>query len=145
MISIGGTQFNEVTKLFLDQIDPPYDVRNLKVKDVIDNATGKIYRPIIEDFIVKADYGILTKMRNPFNLSKWVVIFRGSHTFGTAGAARMMTSPYLHNLLSEEKNVGAKDWQALIKTTIHGTEVFPELVAMKPLNAKPEHEAAMIK
>jgi hypothetical protein len=133
IVSIGGTQFNSVTKYFMQDTDYPFTVINADKKFVHDNIDDIKYYSLIEDNTIKIDYGIITKIKNPRDKTKTVIIFRGMHTFGTAACAKMLTKKYIKELMSKEKTLKSKTWQAIIMAHVNANEVYPSLVSIKKI------------
>jgi len=98
IILLGGPKNNEITKLFLDKINPLKIVyqENSTIywkKNEIDIE----YSGIIKDKKVVKDYGIAIRMKNPFDSRKQTCIslFSGSHTYGTIASAQYFTEHYI--------------------------------------------------
>jgi hypothetical protein len=67
IVSLGGTQFNPITKFFLERCDNIFDVINDTPKKVIDRRDGTLYLPKVVRGSLEVDYGIITFMANPLN------------------------------------------------------------------------------
>jgi len=95
LISVGGPISNEVTKFLLEQgeliytgtysTEPPkrfiYSKEDPKLKfEPSRNDKGLITR----------DYGLITRMRNPYNRSKDVIVACGCYGWGTQAAIRIL-------------------------------------------------------
>jgi hypothetical protein len=55
------------------------------------------------------------------------------HTFGTAACAKMLTKKYIKELMSKEKTLKSKTWQAIIMAHVNANEVYPSLVSIKKI------------
>ncbi len=100
---------------------------------VMDKDSNKTYKPVFSGTKLETDYGLITKMPNPYDPEKAIFLFTGAHTFGLAGAARMLTRPYVSRIAKEVRKGKEDYWQALVCTEVRGLQVFPELEVFKPL------------
>jgi len=98
LILLGGPKNNEVTKLFLDKIDPLNIVYQENSTIYWNkNETCVEYSSItIEKKVVK-DYGMAIRMKNPFDSRKqtYLSLFSGCHTYGTIASALFFTEHYV--------------------------------------------------
>jgi len=140
VLCIGGTQYNEATRLFSSMIAAPaFDVDNTPPKSIVENATGTRYRPEISppgDVLV--DYGILTSMPNPLAPGSRVVILRGSHTYGVAGIAEYLARRDLKGASELRGVYKSPAWQAVIRTRVlPDGEVIASLVEARQIAEEP--------
>ncbi|SRR6266567_1220496 len=134
IISVGGIKYNEITRLLLRSMNLPLDIITDANAYAFDTILNQRYNPVINGTTVEEDYGLIIKMPNLYNHERTVLILRGTHTFGTAGAGRMLTKPYVIRLAKEIRKSKAKYWQALVFTRVRGLQVFPELITLRPLD-----------
>lgn len=135
VISIGGTDHNHITRYFSKIYELPVGCEDIPHTVVVDRALGKTYTPVIENSEIKIDYGIVSRIPNPLNPKNVVILIDGSHTYGLAGAARLMTEAFNEQLIREIKRTRSPYWQAVVLTRTHGAQEFPELVGFTALSA----------
>lgn len=98
IILLGGPKNNEITKLFLDKIEPLKIVYQENSTIYWKNNEIDIeYSGIIKDKKVVKDYGIAIRMRNPFDSRKqtYISLFSGCHTYGTIASAQYFTEHFV--------------------------------------------------
>jgi hypothetical protein len=66
IITIGGSQLNSITELFLECLDLEYEVLNDPPKCVHDRASGRKFETVQRNGEIVVDHGILTRIVNPF-------------------------------------------------------------------------------
>ena len=104
VILLGGPKNNKITKLFFEN----FDFYNLALQNedgsIYWQKTNQIYSGIIENGVVRKDYGIIIKMNNLFSTEKntKIFLFSGCHTYGTIAAARFFCE-YTHKVLKRKK------------------------------------------
>lgn len=111
IILLGGPKNNEKTKLFLDKIS------SMKIVDQDKNTIKWMANDIYVEYegqaidnIVKKDYGLIVRMKNPFDSKEksTICLFSGSHTYGTIAAAKYFSSYYIKQMKffnRENKNI----------------------------------------
>jgi hypothetical protein len=133
IISIGGAKYNQTTQLFSKNLSLPINFVYDPKTYLIDSETSTEYYPEIDSDGIVTDFGLLIKIPNPYQKNKSVLLVRGAHTFGVAGAARLLTPTYSSELIQEIVQSREEYWQAVVETTVHGSQVFPKLVTFKTL------------
>jgi hypothetical protein len=63
------------------------------------------------------DYGIISKLRNPFNREKWVVIASGMYGWGTFAALLSLTKKDILDFLNQDTT--KREFQVLIQTRVY--------------------------
>ncbi|HEY5229791.1 MAG TPA: hypothetical protein VIJ11_02720, partial [Galbitalea sp.] len=58
---------------------------------IVDRTSGASHPAVHETGYLATDYGVVTKIRNPFDTSKWVIVAEGNYGLGTAAAVRLIT------------------------------------------------------
>jgi hypothetical protein len=72
-----------------------FNAETMGDRAVVDRVTGARYATKLDDkgIVTDRDYGILTKVRNPFHPRCWIIMAAGNYGFGTLGALRIATEP----------------------------------------------------
>jgi hypothetical protein len=74
---------------------------------IVDIRTNEEYKPNLQDAGIKEDYGIVSRLPNPFSpvdSENVVFLLEGAHTCGLAAAGRILTSDYCKDLVDKIKS-----------------------------------------
>ncbi|WP_329292314.1 hypothetical protein [Streptomyces pseudovenezuelae] len=137
IISLGGTQYNEISKILLSQCDQAFIVDNATPKRILDVRNGSDFVPALSQGKIVIDYGVLTKVKNPFNPDSVAFVLRGSHTYGTAACAKVLTPKLIKEVMRMERQLNVDCWQAVIRARVVEHDVFPEVVSFSPISVRP--------
>lgn len=143
IVTIGGSQLNQVTGLFLEHTNIAFQVLNDPPKRVVDLERGEEFRPKLEKHSILVDYGIITHIKNPFEKHSRVLVLQGAHTFGTAACGRILTADYISHLNKAVHSIKGDNWQAVVRCVVRGHEVLPEVVAIRAVALKSESYSEM--
>jgi hypothetical protein len=90
LILLGGPKNNQVTKLFLEKFDFYNLVNQSDDGSIYWQKTNKVFSGEIKNEVVVKDFGYIVCTRNIFsaNSHNRLVLFSGSHTYGTIAAAK---------------------------------------------------------
>jgi hypothetical protein len=89
IISIGGPIPNDITKELLNKSEINYKFNG---NEIFSKKTSKIeFSPLMDNESIKRDYGIITKMKNPYNRKKECVIVCGCLGWGTQACLKVLT------------------------------------------------------
>ena len=133
LIVVGGPISNKVTKTLFKSKEIIYKFGGPDGHDIIDSKTGKVrYSPIINDEQrVERDYGILTRIKNPYNKNKDAIIASGCFGWGTYASLIIMGDAklleYIKNNINFKKN---PYFQVIVSTMIDEDKVplEPEII-----------------
>lgn len=131
VVSIGGSRLNSVTELYLGCLELEFEVKDVAPKHIIDTRSGDVFESQQRGGQIVVDYGVLTSIRNPFAPKRRVHVLQGAHTFGTAACGLILAPEHIGSLLTATKGLRGRDWQAVVRGVVHGTEVFPEVVQVR--------------
>jgi hypothetical protein len=87
LLVIGGPKNSSVTKMLLEKLGPqlPFSVDGTEI-----TWDGTTYEGIAVKGKIRRDYGYVIRSRHPLHPTRRIVIVGGSHTYGTAAAARWL-------------------------------------------------------
>lgn len=133
VILIGGRVRNKITKKILNEtdLDLSFEIHDEKhdiPRYIYDRSSKSTYTADITSPLMKTDYGVITKIPDPFNKDGTVFIFYGLHTFGTIGAAKMVSKKCIAHLMKCRRKLRGSWFQILLKVKVEGEEVYPEVV-----------------
>lgn len=101
IILLGGPKNNEITKLLLNKIAPMklVDQKGAIIKWLVDD-TQLAYQGQTSSNVVIKDYGLIVRMKNPFDTQRkaTMCLFSGSHTYGTIAAAKYFSYHYIKKM-----------------------------------------------
>ena len=146
IISIGGPKHNRVTKSFREcfsRLPLGFVYGEGRACCVVDKRTDTIYEPRLQLLGNKVDYGVLSRLPNPYSPREdrnVLFLVEGAHTYGLAAAGRILTTKFSSDLVSNIKKSKSEYWQALVRTRVGNMQVYPSLVAdgFVPLSADSE-------
>lgn len=149
LITIGGSRWNFITKLFLEKINSPFSIIKWeKYGDdwgIIDNISGEKYQDIEdENRNVLLDYGFIIKAPNPYNPENYVFIIGGSRTYGVLAASKCFSASdgyYTKNLLEILKRLVRVNFFGINRyfgiSKYYGILIKVEIEDGKIISAKP--------
>lgn len=120
LILLGGPDANKITREILSRLNLSLTFGDVEVNEIAihDSVTGKSYAPLkksIKSDELNLDYGLIVKGKNPFDLSKNILIMGGSFGYGTwAGARYLKSSEFLLNSFT----LNSEYLECLIETDI---------------------------
>ena len=91
------------------------------------------YTPEYDNNKIIEDYGLVVRIRNPYNLGKTIVLLSGTHTYGTTAAAKFFVTE-----LRKLQFLFLGDFRAVVKASVTDRHVLkPELLHLTKIrNAK---------
>ena len=96
LVLLGSGASNALTKRLCDSQEGRwrfcclFDPSSMQDRSIYDHLQKVKYETEFVDNRVARDYGVLTKVRNPFNSRYWVIIASGNYGFGTLAALRVV-------------------------------------------------------
>lgn len=134
IISIGGPKHNTVTETFrrrFSRLPLRFVYEEGTARCVMDKRTDTTYEPRLQLLGNRVDYGVVSRLPNPYSSSESrsvLFLLEGAHTYGLAAAGRILTKEYSSDLVSKIKKSKTGYWQALVRTAVGGMQVRPTLV-----------------
>ena len=101
LILMGGPKNNEFSSFLLEKINDLTIVTQTKeCISWLRPEEKEDFFPIVKNRKVKSDYGIIIRMKNPFDTNKKtsITLFSGFHTYGTIAASKYFTEQYIKSL-----------------------------------------------
>jgi len=96
LVVIGGPVNNQVFRTMSERLALPYRFVDRELKS---HMRGISYTPTLdENGNLKTDVGLIVVTSNPLNDSSRIILLAGCRTFGSLGAARMLTLPSVRKL-----------------------------------------------
>ncbi|MCL5038167.1 MAG: ribbon-helix-helix domain-containing protein [Chloroflexi bacterium] len=147
-ICFGGPKQNEVVKEIFRLVEndcnfifqKPSEPGNSKYQ-IFDKVTGYYYNSIPGDWQFSlpptfTDYGLITRVRNPYNRDKVICILSGIHSMGTLAATRVATDPSLRKEVYEK--LGSHEFfQCLAEIRLEDFVLRkPEIRICRPIGAE---------
>lgn len=133
LVLLGGTDHNKATRAVLSEYALPIGCFDTPRSVVINERTGHMFEPEIRQAAVMVDFGVLSRLPNPFQHGRATIVADATHTFGVAGATRLLTKEFSKDLSASIRRNRCEYWQAVVRTRVEGLQVFPELVSFEPL------------
>ena len=101
VIILGGPKNNEITKLFLNKISAMKLINQdgSIIKWMVNDRHEEYQGKTSNNDVIK-DYGLIVRMKNPFDTQKrsTICLFSGSHTYGTIAAAKYFSYEYIKKM-----------------------------------------------
>lgn len=91
IILFGGPLSNVLTKKIM--VDKRETYLQFKNHTIINTQNNEIFEPKIVDDRVTTDYGVIIKLRSPFNRNLSLMIIAGCYDYGTYLSSLMLTDP----------------------------------------------------
>lgn len=116
LIVLGGPSSNEIARRIWLQIQSfipfSFDYENHIIHDI-----NSKYEPLLDsEGKLKVDYGLLIRMKNPYNREKSILLSMGCHGYSTSGSIEALTRlQYAKQII---KQAGIKDFISLLKFDI---------------------------
>lgn len=134
LILIGGATFNEVVKKFWPLIRDRlrYDIHD----DMNEVSDGNFW---IEDMKTRAkhsatthttgnkvaiDWGLITRVTNPYEPNSTLLIIDGLHSYGLIGASKFLLPNEVHRYAKQLRALRGREFQILVKCLVEPPEVF---------------------
>jgi len=89
IVTIGGPKWNTVTRHLLRSSDSPLTFDGYFL---VDEITGQRHETEEDETQIYVDYGLILRMRNPYDRKNNFVLLAGCDTFGVLAAAKCMSS-----------------------------------------------------
>lgn len=118
LLLIAGPIPNTITRHILSQENK--SVRYyFEGNDIVDKKKPKktIHADPATAGYPQIDYGIISRLRNPYNREKWVVIGSGMYGWGTYAALISLTTKEILDFI--HKHAGSNEFQILVKTRVN--------------------------
>lgn len=146
LIIIGGATHNKVTKKFKDESDNLLRiVANDEYNDItrnedfyfLDKIRNHKYKSAITtspEYKITNDFGLITKIYNPFNKEKTIIIVDGLHTFGLVAASQFFLPENIHKFYNKVNKLEDDYFQILIETRVIDLQVDIKSIDYFPLS-----------
>jgi len=104
LLIVGGPIPNKIAKYLFNQNEIIYRFGGEEGHDIINIKTGQtvVSPQKDEKGRIKNDYGILTRMKNPYNPKKDAIIASGCFGWGTQACLRIMKDPQVIKNINEQ-------------------------------------------
>ena len=136
VISIGGPRSNEVTKMYLDKINFPWEIKWTGPNDkpfIMNKKTNEIRRSQFdENGVLKKDIGFFIKIPNPKSVDKIIILIGALTTEGVSGTANTFSYTNQYTKLNCNKIMKLVD-ELNYFAVITETEVIDKNIVNKPL------------
>lgn len=105
LLSLAGPIPNDKTRFFFDFEEIKYCFGGKNEHSIIDKKSNKdLYSSEITEGKIKTDYGIITRMKNPYNKDNDVLITAGCYGFGTQAAIESLAEIPILKFLNKQKH-----------------------------------------
>lgn len=126
LVVIGGVKHNSISKSILEKCpNLPYtQVTQDNIDIIIDRRRHQSIYGLLEEGVLKDDFGLIISIPNPYNPDRRALIFLSVHTFGLDAAAEVFTKE-----LTMGKNLFNKNYVCLVKCKVESKNITePEIL-----------------
>jgi len=134
LILIGGPMYNTFTAQIFDQLR---DKMALKYDGyaVVDHVTGTKYEAEVKDQFIVKDYSLITRISNPFNPERVILLIGGSRTCSLSIGGMVLSSRELLRRIPRDKKV--HEFQCIFESEIKDSIVQgPILKVLRPISTQ---------
>lgn len=133
LIVIGGSTHNRVMRFFKTKISnllrvKIYDEYSGRIKSSADfcliDYEGNKYKSVVDNHIITKDYGLVTKIPNPINKQRTLILIDGLHTFGLVAASKFLLHEYIKQYYLQINKLNDNYFQIIIEADVKDYEVF---------------------
>ena len=133
LILLGSSASNRVTRDLIAQLESrlrfvcAFDETTRDSRFVDDRESEARWAPREAEGKLRTDYGIFSKLRNPYDEDKWIMVAAGNYGFGTAAAIEFSVKS---ELLQSVDVPLADEFQAVVEVDVFGrfTRGSPRLI-----------------